>query len=151
MNSLILQAEEKLDNADIIKIAREMKKTFGPDIFIDKQISVYTKEKGTFQTFHNYTFTPNMVFDESNIEKIVSILYNTLSVDFTVEFDYEESEDCEDCEDDTEVLTDAVKHELWVKERLQEGWRYGLEFSESDKTDPLLKPYYQLTDKQKGK
>ena len=33
MNSLILQTEEKLDNADIIKIAREMKKTFGPDIF----------------------------------------------------------------------------------------------------------------------
>ena len=28
-----------------------MKKTFGPDIFIDKQISVYTKEKGTFQTY----------------------------------------------------------------------------------------------------
>ena len=25
MNSLILQTEEKLDNADIIKIAREMK------------------------------------------------------------------------------------------------------------------------------
>ena len=31
MNSLILQTEEKLDNADIIK--NSVKKTFGPDIF----------------------------------------------------------------------------------------------------------------------
>ena len=48
-----------------------------------------------------------MVFDEANIEQIVSILYNTLTVDFTVEFDYEDSEDCEECEDDTKATTDA--------------------------------------------
>ena len=43
-----------------------------------------------------------------------------------------------------------MKHNRWIDEKLSEGWRYGLEFSEESKTDPRLQPYHQLTNKLKN-
>ena len=52
--------------------------------------------------------------------------------------------------DDTEIDLSAMKHNRWIDEKLSEGWRYGLEFSEESKTDPRLQPYHQLTNKLKN-
>jgi len=37
-----------------------------------------------------------------------------------------------------------------MTEKVENGWRYGLQFNEEDKTDPRLRPYDQLTDKLKN-
>lgn len=39
------------------------------------------------------------------------------------------------------------RHEDWLRERTDAGWRYGTEFSEEQKTHPLLRPWDQLPDR----
>lgn len=37
-----------------------------------------------------------------------------------------------------------LKHNKWMKEKVGEGYRYGLKFSKKDKTHPMLRPWEQL-------
>ncbi len=39
------------------------------------------------------------------------------------------------------------KHEDWVRERADAGWRYGPTFSTTNKTHPLLRPWDQIPDR----
>jgi len=39
-----------------------------------------------------------------------------------------------------------ARHEKWMKERLRDGWRYGINFDKDEKTHPLLRPWEQLPD-----
>jgi ryanodine receptor 2 len=48
----------------------------------------------------------------------------------------------------TEQIAENV-HENWAKARFDEGWRYGKERSDSQKTTPCLVPYDQLMDSEK--
>lgn len=38
----------------------------------------------------------------------------------------------------------AAQHEAWMKDRLAQGWKWGPERSELEKTHPALVPYEQL-------
>jgi hypothetical protein len=150
MNNIVLKSNEKISNDIIIKIGREIKSLYGKNVF-PNGIAVYKHIKEALVSYHQYTFQPEMDLDADSIEKIVSVLYSLVDTDFDVEFDYEESEECEECEVEEEELTEANKHDMWVRSKTQEGWRYGLTFCENEKTDPKLRPFYQLTDKQKAK
>lgn len=151
MSTIIIKSVEQIPNTVIVKIAREMKKLYGNELFSEKGVAAYKEVKSIVNPHHRYTFSPDMELTEDIVEDIVSIIYNNAEGDFDIEIDYEDPEDCEECEDDEEVLTDAIKHDMWLKEKLQEGWRFGLDYCEESMTDPKIKPYYQLTDKQKGK
>ena len=48
--------------------------------------------------------------------------------------------------DKTEVDVFATKHNRWMSEKVDDGWRYGLKFNEENKTDPRLLPYEELID-----
>lgn len=48
----------------------------------------------------------------------------------------------------SQVLAENV-HELWAKERLENGWKYGKERNDSLKTHPCLIPYDQLPESEK--
>lgn len=39
------------------------------------------------------------------------------------------------------------RHEAWVRERTDAGWRYGTTFSAKNKTHPLLRPWTELPDR----
>lgn len=39
------------------------------------------------------------------------------------------------------------KHEEWVRERTDAGWRYGTKFDPDEKTHPLLRPWDQIPDR----
>lgn len=39
------------------------------------------------------------------------------------------------------------RHEDWMRERTDAGWRYGVKFSERERTHPLLRPWDQLPDR----
>jgi hypothetical protein len=41
------------------------------------------------------------------------------------------------------------RHEKWVRERIEDGWRYGPAMSLKNKTSPLLKPWHELSDEHK--
>jgi hypothetical protein len=42
---------------------------------------------------------------------------------------------------------EKAKHENWVRERTDGGWRYGTEFDADEKTHPLILPWDQLPDR----
>ena len=48
----------------------------------------------------------------------------------------------------TELLASNV-HEIWAKQRMAEGWRYGPERSDARKEHPDLIPYDQLSEGEK--
>ncbi len=48
----------------------------------------------------------------------------------------------------TEVIAANV-HEIWAKKRISEGWKYGSERSDADRTTPCLVPYDELDDIEK--
>lgn len=39
------------------------------------------------------------------------------------------------------------QHEDWVRDRSDNGWRYGVKFSRSEKTDPLMRPWDQIPER----
>jgi hypothetical protein len=53
-------------------------------------------------------------------------------------------------ENEYEIDMTSMRHNRWMDEKVTEGWRYGLEFNENQKTDPRLRPYHELTDKLKN-
>lgn len=53
-----------------------------------------------------------------------------------------------------EILSLAEKlaentHEVWSQGRINDGWRYGEQRSDAEKTHPCLVPYNQLTESEK--
>ena len=40
-------------------------------------------------------------------------------------------------------------HEVWARERVRQGWRYGKERNDARKEHPCLVPYEELTDSEK--
>ena len=48
----------------------------------------------------------------------------------------------------TEVLAENT-HDLWAQQRIKEGWRYGTNRDDIQKTHPGLRPYNQLTETEK--
>ncbi len=48
----------------------------------------------------------------------------------------------------TEVIAENV-HEMWAKKRISEGWKYGKERSDANKTTPCLVPYDELDEIEK--
>lgn len=49
----------------------------------------------------------------------------------------------------TEVLAHHV-HDVWVRQRLRDGWRYGMRRDDERKEHPGLVPYEQLTEGDKA-
>ena len=55
-------------------------------------------------------------------------------------------------DDELTALTEKIAenvHEVWAQGRIAEGWRYGLERSDKDKTTPCLVPYSELSETEK--
>jgi hypothetical protein len=97
---------------------------------------------------HIYDFRLNRSVTEAEAEVILELLTEWTDDDFIMEITTSENYDIPG--DDTEIDLSAMKHNRWIDEKLSEGWRYGLEFSEESKTDPRLQPYHQLTNKLKN-
>ena len=48
----------------------------------------------------------------------------------------------------TEMLAKNA-HDIWARRRLADGWRYGPERSDAEKTNPCLVPYEELPESEK--
>ena len=78
-----------------------------------------------------------------------------------LDFDVETNETRLRAKDDDVIPLDAVKHltlctalakqkhETWMRERTDAGWRYGVKFDADEKTHPLLRPWDQVPDRYK--
>jgi hypothetical protein len=97
---------------------------------------------------HIYDFRLNRSVSEAEAEVILGLITDWTDDDFIMEVTTSENYDIPDGE--SEIDLSSGKHNRWIDEQLDNGWRYGLEFSEESKTDPRLQPYHQLTDKLKN-
>ena len=51
-----------------------------------------------------------------------------------------------------DLISDSLgreQHNRWMNDKIQDGWRYGINFSLKNKMHPLLRPWYDLTDEEK--
>jgi hypothetical protein len=97
---------------------------------------------------HIYDFRLNRGVSEAEAEVILGLITDWTDKDFIMEITTSENYDIP--EGETEVDVSAMKHNRWMSEKVDGGWRYGLQFNEENKTDPRLQPYHQLTDKLKN-
>ena len=97
---------------------------------------------------HIYDFRLNRGVSEEEAEVILGLITDWTEKDFIMEITTTDTYDLP--EGETEVDLTAMKHNRWMTEKVDNGWRYGLQFNEEDKTDPRLRPYDQLTDKLKN-
>jgi len=143
---LRLALDEELGTHDIKGIITVLEKTIA-NIF-------EATEDGTaviYHTFDNknmYDFRLNRSVTEAEAEVILGLINEWTEDDYTMEITTSEKYDLPEGEVEADIT--AMKHNRWLSERVSEGWRYGLEFNESDKTDPRLRPYYELSEKLKN-
>lgn len=143
---LRLALDEELGTHDIKGIITVLEKTIA-NIF-------EATEDGTaviYHTFDNknmYDFRLNRSVTEAEAEVILGLINEWTQDDYSMEITTSEKYDLP--EGETEADITAMKHNRWLSERVSEGWRYGLEFNESDKTDPRLRPYHELSEKLKN-
>jgi hypothetical protein len=97
---------------------------------------------------HIYDFRLNRGVTEEEAEVILGLITDWTDKDFIMEITTSKNYDLP--EGETEIDLTAMKHNRWMSEKVDNGWRYGLQFNEEDKTDPRLQPYQQLTDKLKN-
>lgn len=143
---LRLALDEELGTHDIKGIITVLEKTIA-NIF-------EATEDGTaviYHTFDNknmYDFRLNRSVTEAEAEVILGLINEWTEDDYTMEITTSEKYDLPEGEVEADIT--AMKHNRWLSERVSEGWRYGLEFNESDKTDPRLRPYHELSEKLKN-
>ena len=41
-------------------------------------------------------------------------------------------------------------HAKWMRDKLADGWRYGIKFNQREKTNPMLKPWHELSNEYKN-
>lgn len=143
-----LLTKKKIDFSIIKKVAKELRALFTEDILPkDMPIAAYKSYSEGTLTTHQYKFLLNLPSDQEEIEKMVGVFYHCVEEDFEIEIE----EDIEEVilEDEYEEPSDIEKHTEWMNSKFSDGWRYGMHFNEQDKTDPRLRPFYQLSDKQR--
>jgi len=90
----------------------------------------------------------NRSVTEAEAEVILGLLNDWTDKDYTFEITTSEKFDMP--YDDEEIDLTSVRHNKWISERVDNGWRYGLEFNDEEKTDPRLRPYHELSEKLKN-
>ena len=144
-----LKMTKELDKSDIRGIIVVLKKAI-VNIFqpLEDGTAVIYHMGDEAMYEHIYDFRLNRGVTEPEAEVILGLITDWTDEDFIMEITT--IEDYLLPENETEVDLTVMKHNRWMSEKVDNGWRYGLEFNESDKTAPRLRPYQQLTDKLKN-
>lgn len=141
-----LSLEEELDKHDIKGVITVLDKAIA-NIFEgseDGTAVIYHK----FDDRHLYDFRMNRAVTEAEAEVILGLLNEWTALDYQMEITTSEKYDLP--EGETEADLTSMKHNQWITKRVDEGWRYGLEYNEEQKTDPRLRPYHELSEKLKN-
>ena len=137
---------EELEKHDIHGIVTVLEKAIA-NIFEaseDGTAVIYHK----FDDMHLYDFRMNRSVTEAEAEVILGLLNEWTDLDYTMEITTSEKYDLPEGEYETDLT--SMKHNKWITEQVNQGWRYGLEYSEEEKTDPRLRPYHELSEKLKN-
>jgi hypothetical protein len=101
-----------------------------------------------YNDFHVYDFRLNRSVTEAEAEVCLGLITDWTDKDFMMEITTSKNYDIP--EGQSEMSLDVLKHNEWVSEKVNQGWRYGLALDVKEKTDPRLRPYHDLTEKLKN-
>lgn len=150
---MTIAVETPLIIEQVFDIAKVLNRVFGETVVGGKGKKVATKTIKDGVHFYDFMFDTDG--SEELCDTIANELYNSLDFDFSMEIDCEVNEEflsgC-DADDDEGVLLiedePSIIHSKWMSDRLSHGWKFGSEFDEKAKTDPLMRPYHALSTRQ---
>ena len=123
-----------------------------PENFLDTLTSQREEFEGDEDFPYVYVVYLSDDVDQSLAEQIVELWDQVYPRDYEIESSAEFDADCDDCDveiDDAmheEIQRRASKfmHNRWVESQLGEGWRFGLNKSTTNKTNPRLRDWDSL-------
>jgi len=148
MNDIRIISKNELSVSDIKTVIRVINDASGKELITISKDKPLAKKYTLDDGYTVYTFDINESVDGDESDSIIGGLYNTLTFDFVAEINSDIVEYDDDIEESIEE-SEPVKHARWVQEQVDEGWSYGLQFDESNKKNPYIRPYHQLTKTQK--
>lgn len=95
-----------------------------------------------------YDFRLMRKITEKEAEIVLDAIQENVVGDFILEVTTSARYDLPEGEEEIDIT--SMKHNRWVSEMVSQGWRYGLELNENEKTDPRLRPYHELSEKIKS-
>lgn len=148
MNDIKIISKNELSVRDIKTVIRVINDASGKELITISKDKPLTKKYTLDDGYTVYCFSFEQAIDGDVADSIVGGLYNILTFDFVAEINSEVVDYDEDIEESIEE-SDPIKHARWVQKQVDEGWSYGLQFDESNKKSPYIRPYHQLTKTQK--
>ena len=148
MNDIKIISKNELSVKDIKTVIRVINDSSGKTLITISKDKPLTKKYTLEDGYTVYTFNFEDSVNGEEADSIIGGLYNTLEFNFVAEINSEivdYDDDIEECIEES----DPIKHARWVQDQVNEGWSYGLEFDESAKKNPYIRPYHQLTKNQK--
>ncbi len=129
----------------------------GPDSIV-RPVHIIDEFGGSKQiSLRNYKMDDDYIYEiplvrnleEKEAEEIIKMWVKFYDVgDFIIETStpYKEDETVADDSDDLITCCEKakLKHNKWMRNKVKEGYRYGLTYSEKDMTHPMLRPWEQL-------
>ena len=160
-----LQVEEELSKDDIKKW-RYVVEVYGPK---NNVLSVplvnpkggVTEVSVIHRKYNDGKHTYDVPLKRDLLEKEVLSILEQWKIGFDKDFVVESSEN--DIGKQKEILSDAViltdesykvlceaiaksQHQIWMNERMAQGWSYGAKMNQKEKTHPMLKAWHDLPD-----
>lgn len=150
-----MRVRDPLSKDDVFSVAKATNQIFGKQVIGGKGKKVASVTKDGDFTIYRFDFECESKEDMCDI--LASELYTRLPFDFELEIDCEIDEDylvpCDDDDGEGTILIEdepSVKHASWVSRMTSDGWRFGMEHDESNKTCPYLRPYHTLSSRQQN-
>ena len=141
-----IRLDRPMSKHDIRGIIDVTKKTI-PNVFspLKEGTAVVYRTKNNV---HYYDFKLDRNVTEAEAEVMLELINDWTDSDFELEITTSEQYFLPDGEYEQDLT--AMKHNRWIQKQVDNGWRYGLVFNETLKTDPRLQPYHQLSEKLKN-
>lgn len=141
-----VRMDNPLSKHDIRGLITVIKKTI-PNVFspLKEGAAVIYRMKNSA---HYYDFKMMRNVTAAEAEVILELLNEWTDSDYDLEITTSEQYDLPEGEYEQDVT--SMKHNQWIQKQVDNGWRYGLVFNETLRTDPRLRPYHELTEKLKN-
>ena len=164
---ITLKVPDDIDRKDVLRFVSTVKKHAPSGILAPynrtfksgERADIYVVQSITDDTYL-YQVPLKRNLESSEAKKIVDAWAKVYEDDFDIEatsalipiedlINFDEVDVDDDYEQYLIDETVSTKHNRWVSKQIAEGWRYGMEYNEGDKVHPFLRPWEQLSQRDK--
>ena len=162
-----LKVSDELDRKDILRFVSTVKKHAPSGILAPynrtfksgERADIYVVQSVTDDN-HLYQVPLKRNLEDSEAKVIVDAWAKVYEDDFDIEatsalipikdlINFDEVDVDDSYEQYLIDNTVSTKHNRWMVEQVEEGWRYGMEYDKKEKIHPFLRPWEQLSQRDK--